>query len=112
MTGMGLGRGNGYGAGSGGVGSGRGGDNSNSGPRGKLKDVKGTEHVSGAVGESGMVFAAGETTGAPDKAASATVPYTDVLPNYRKAAENALSKEKVPPAYRKRVKDYFSSLEQ
>lgn len=58
-----------------------------------------------------MVFSAGETTGAPDAAAPASVPYTAVVSDYRKAAENALSKEKVPPAYRTRVKDYFSSLE-
>jgi hypothetical protein len=39
------------------------------------------------------------------------VPYTEVISDYKKAAENALSKEKIPPAYRTRVKDYFSSLE-
>jgi hypothetical protein len=32
------------------------------------------------------------------------------MSNYKKAAESALAKEKVPPAYRTRVKDYFSSL--
>ena len=62
------------------------------------------------VGASGMVFSAGETTGAPDSPAPAAVPYTDVVSNYKKAAENALAKEKVPPIYRTRVKDYFSSL--
>ena len=58
-----------------------------------------------------MVFSAGETKGAPDAAAHGKVPYTEVYSNYSKAAEKALSREKVPPAYRKRVKDYFSSLE-
>lgn len=87
-----------------------GGNNANTGPRGKIKDVKDVEKVPSAVGASGMIFSAGETKGAPDTAAPASVPYTDVLPNYKKAAEKAMDKEKVPPAYRTRVKDYFSSL--
>ena len=100
----------GFGAGSGGVGSGFGADNRNTGPRGKIKDVKEVVKAPTQVGASGMVFSAGETTSAPDSAAPASVPYTDVMSSYKKAAENALSKEKVPPAYRTRVKDYFSSL--
>ncbi len=58
-----------------------------------------------------MVFSAGETTGGPDVASPATVPYRDVLTPYAKAAEDALAREKIPPAYRTRVKEYFSSLE-
>ena len=100
------------GLGSGGIGSGHGGDNSNSGPRQKTRDIKEVEHVASAVGDAGMVFSAGETKGAPDTAAPASVPYTAVFPSYKKAAENALSKERVPAAYRKRVKDYFDSLQQ
>ena len=57
-----------------------------------------------------MVFSTGEIKGAPDTASPASVPYTEVLTDYRKAAENALAREKVPPAYRTRVKDYFGSL--
>ncbi|MCE5198794.1 MAG: hypothetical protein ABFD54_10380 [Armatimonadota bacterium] len=91
-------------------GGGMGGDNRNTGPHAKIKEVKGMENVPSAVGSGGMIFSAGETKGAPDAAAPASVPYTDVLPNYRKAAESALQKEKVPPAYRTRVKDYFSKL--
>lgn len=91
-------------------GNGKGGNNANTGPRGKIKDVKDIEKVPSAVGASGMIFSAGESKGAPDTAAPASVPYTDVLPNYKKAAEKAMDKEKVPPAYRNRVKDYFSSL--
>lgn len=98
------------GAGTGGIGNGRGGDDSNSGPKGKLNDVKNTVKAPSHVGASGMVFSAGETTGAPDAQSPASVPYTDVLSNYKKSAETALSKEKVPPAYRTRVKDYFSTL--
>jgi len=100
----------GFGAGTGGVGSGSGGDDRNTGPRGKIRQVKEVVKAPSHVGPSGMVFSAGETTGAPDTASPASVPYTDVLSNYKKAAETALSKEKVPPAYRTRVKDYFSTL--
>jgi len=97
--------------GKGGLGNGFGGDDSNSGSHGKTNDVKDISKVSTHVGESGMVFSAGETKGTPDTRSSATVPYTQVMSSYSKAAENALSKEKVPPAYRKRVKEYFHSLE-
>ena len=63
------------------------------------------------MGPSGTVFAAGQTTGAPSVASPASVPYTEVLPTYTDAAEKALAEEKIPPAYRTRVKEYFSSLE-
>ncbi|MDO8684156.1 MAG: hypothetical protein Q7N50_11810 [Armatimonadota bacterium] len=99
------------GGGKGGLGNGMGGDDSNSGPKKKPKPVKDIVKTPSMVGKSGMVFSAGETMGAPDAAAPASVPYTDVLTNYNKAAEKALDKEKVPPAYRSRVKDYFNSLE-
>lgn len=92
-------------------GGGAGGDDSNSGPTGKLNNVKDISKTPSAVGDSGMVFSAGETKGAPDAMTPSTVPYTEVLPSYSKAAEKALDQEKVPPAYRKRVKDYFGSLE-
>lgn len=98
------------GAGSGGIGSGLGGDDRNTGLHGKIKEVKEVVKAPSHVGASGMVFSAGETTGAPDSAAPVSVPYTDVMSNYKKSAENALAKEKIPPAYRTRVKDYFSSL--
>ncbi len=96
--------------GTGGIGDGKGGDNRNTGPHGKLREVKDVVKAPSHVGASGMVFSAGETKGAPDTNSPATVPYTDVLSNYKKSAETALSKEKVPPAYRTRVKDYFSTL--
>jgi hypothetical protein len=106
-----MGFGVGMGASGHGPGGGLGADNSNSGPRGKIKPVKNMSKTNAMVGNSGMVFSAGETTGAPDQKAAASVPYTDVLPSYNKAAEKALSREKAPPAYRARVKDYFKSLE-
>lgn len=99
------------GSGKGGIGSGFGANNANTGPRGKLKPVKNVVKTPAAVGKSGQVFSLGETTGAPDTKAPASVPYTDVLPSYSKAAEKALTKEKAPPAYRTRVKQYFNSLE-
>ncbi len=97
-------------AGTGGIGGGFGADNRNTGPRKQHKEVKDLAKVGAQVGESGMVFNVGETKGAPDTAAPASVPYTEVITDYRKAAENALAKEKVPPAYRTRVKEYFGSL--
>lgn len=105
---MGLGPGK---PGVGSPGKGSGGDDSNSGPHGKLNPSKNIIKAPSNVGASGMVFSAGETKGAPDASASGSVPYTAVISNYKKAAESALNKEKVPPAYRNRVKDYFSSLE-
>lgn len=98
-----------------GSGSGQGGfgaDNRNTGPREKPREVKNTIKAPSAIGDSGTVFATGEVKGAPDTSTPAAVQYTEVLPSYSKAAEKALNKEKVPPAYRKRVKDYFGSLEQ
>lgn len=109
--GMGSASSSGSGSGSGGVGNGKGGDDSNSGPKGKINDVKGVTHSASQVGESGMVYSAGETKGAPDSAAAASVPYTDVISGYKKSAEKSLAKENVPPAHRTRVKKYFDSLE-
>jgi len=99
------------GGGKDGLGSGRGGDDSNSGPKKKVNPSNNIVKAPSQVGSSGMVFSAGETKGAPDTASASSVPYTEVISDYKKAAENALSKEKIPPAYRTRVKDYFSSLE-
>ena len=86
-------------------------DNRNTGPRGKISEVRDMSKASSQVGESGMVFNAGETKGAPDTTTPASVPYTEVYSTYSKAAEKALAKESVPPAYRERVKKYFGSLE-
>lgn len=106
------GRGTGEGqSGTGGSGSGKSGDDANTGPKGKLNDVKDVSHSPSALGDSGTVFSAGTSKGAPTASSPAAVPYTEVYSNYKKSAESALNKEKVPPAYRNRVKDYFSSLE-
>ncbi len=50
-------------------------------------------------------------SGAPAKSSSRH-PYKDLLTQYRRMAEEALSKERVPFNYREQVKEYFKSLEQ
>lgn len=50
-------------------------------------------------------------SGAPAKSPSRH-PYKDLLTQYRRMAEEALSKERVPFNYREQVKEYFKSLEQ
>ncbi|MEN6371221.1 MAG: hypothetical protein ABFD64_04325 [Armatimonadota bacterium] len=99
---------------------GKGGTGGIGGPgNGKYKDAKGpvptgkdgyTTKSSTMVGKEGMIYSGGTTKGAPDKAKASSVPYYEVLPNYKKSAEKALVKEKVPPAYRKPVSKYFESL--
>ncbi len=51
-----------------------------------------------------------EVEGAPDPNATSNVPYYDIYPEYRKAAEKALSREDIPVSERKRVRDYFDAL--
>ncbi len=106
-----MGLGGGAGQNGGKPGGGAGGSDANTGPRGKLNEVKDISHSPSMLGESGQVYSAGESKGAPTASSPAAVPYTEVYSDYKKSAESALSKEKVPPAYRNRVKDYFSSLE-
>jgi hypothetical protein len=47
---------------------------------------------------------------APPTPGESSVPLTQVLPSYQKKAEQALNKQNIPPAERKRVKRYFESL--
>ncbi len=47
--------------------------------------------------------------GAPDKASS-SVPYYEVYGRYAPAAESALSRDDIPQAYKKQVKNYFDAL--
>ena len=51
------------------------------------------------------------TRGAPDVGSRSTVPYYEVMPEYSRVAEEALTKEEVPPAYRKTVREYFDALQ-
>lgn len=39
-----------------------------------------------------------------------SVPYTKVLPSYKKKAESALDRQEIPRQHQKRVKEYFESL--
>jgi hypothetical protein len=39
-----------------------------------------------------------------------SVPYKQVLPSYRKKAEEAIDRKKIPKQHEKRVKEYFDSL--
>jgi hypothetical protein len=39
-----------------------------------------------------------------------SVPYTKVLPSYRRKAESALNRQEIPKEHQKRVKEYFESL--
>ncbi|MCH8275117.1 MAG: hypothetical protein IH851_10040 [Armatimonadetes bacterium] len=39
-----------------------------------------------------------------------STPYTDVLPEYERVAEDAIEKQKIPPSHQKRVREYFESL--
>lgn len=49
--------------------------------------------------------------GAPDQSGNSQVPYYEVIGEYSKAAEEALSKEEVPAGYRGTVREYFQSLQ-
>lgn len=51
-----------------------------------------------------------EVESAPEPGARASVPYYEVYPQYRDAAEKALSREDVPLSERKRVQEYFDAL--
>jgi len=39
-----------------------------------------------------------------------SVPYTKVLPSYKRKAESALDRQEIPKQYQKRVKEYFEGL--
>jgi hypothetical protein len=47
----------------------------------------------------------GDSKGGPVK-----TPYYDVYETYKKDADDAVSKEVIPPAYKQPVKDYFDSI--
>lgn len=52
-----------------------------------------------------------EVRGPASLGAKSKTPYSSVLPQYKKSAEQALDKNKIPKAYQKRVREYFNSLE-
>ena len=49
--------------------------------------------------------------GAPTTGSDSRVPYYEVIGDYSKAAEEAIAREDVPPAYRSTVREYFKALE-
>ncbi len=65
----------------------------------------------GAQVRPGGDMAAVTTRGAPETASESRVPYYEVIGDYSKVAEDALSHEEVPPAYRQTVREYFESLQ-
>ncbi len=67
--------------------------------------------LSGQVREGEQESYDANLSGAPAKSSSRH-PYKDLLTQYRRMAEEALSKERVPFNYREQVKEYFKSLEQ
>ena len=66
------------------------------------------DRVQGKYGEEGeteQLPTRTEAKGGPVK-----TPYYEVYESYKKDAEDAVSKESVPPAYKQPVKDYFESI--
>ena len=59
----------------------------------------------GEEGETEQLPTRTEAKGGPVK-----TPYYEVYESYKKDAEDAVSKESVPPAYKQSVKDYFESI--
>lgn len=49
--------------------------------------------------------------GAPDRVSPLRVPYYEVVGDYSRAAEEALSREEIPPADRAVVRNYFEALQ-
>jgi G:T/U-mismatch repair DNA glycosylase len=68
------------------------------------------QEVPGQVNPRGEMFTITEK-GAPATSSKSRVPYYEVLPAYSKAAEEALQREEVPPAYRAMVREYFKALQ-
>ncbi len=69
----------------------------------KLSRIKGKW---GREGETEQLQTRGEAQSGQVK-----TPYYEVYESYKKDAEDAISKEVVPPAYKQPVKDYFDSLQ-
>jgi hypothetical protein len=77
----------------------------------RTSDTSGSlEHVRTQVRPQGEMFATTEK-GAPAQATATRVPYYEVISDYSQAAEEALSREDVPPTYRTTVREYFRALQ-
>jgi hypothetical protein len=66
------------------------------------------DRITGKMGDGGDVEQL--PTQSEAKQDAVRTPYYDVYESYKKDAEDAISKESVPPAYKQPVKDYFESL--
>lgn len=72
------------------------------------KTQKKMDRITGKMGDSGEVEQLPTRTEA--EGGPVRTPYYDVYESYKKDAEDAVSKEVVPPAYKQPVKEYFDSL--
>jgi hypothetical protein len=72
------------------------------------KTRKKIDRITGQMGEDGEVEQLPTQSEAKD--GPVKTPYYDVYESYKKEAEDAVSKEAVPPAYKEPVKNYFESL--
>ena len=72
------------------------------------KTQKKMDRITGKMGDSGEVEQLPTRTEA--EGGPVRTPYYDVYESYKKDAEDAVSKEVVPPAYKQTVKEYFDSL--
>ncbi len=66
-------------------------------------------HAPAQIDPSGEILTV-EERAAPDPGDRSKVPYYEVIGEYSRAAEEALDREDVPPAYRRTVRDYFDAL--
>jgi hypothetical protein len=74
------------------------------------------EGETGKLGVRGQRREAGEEVyievrGPSGVGSRSSTPYSNVLPKYRKQAEESLNKRQIPKEHQKRVRDYFDSLE-
>jgi hypothetical protein len=72
------------------------------------KTQKKMDRITGKMGNNGEVEQLPTRTEA--EGGPVRTPYYDVYESYKKDAEDAVSKEVVPPAYKQPVKEYFDSL--
>ncbi len=66
--------------------------------------------VRGARGEEGQEVYI-EMRGPSGLGARSKTPYQNVLPKYKRTAEQALNKGRIPKEHQNRVREYFKSLE-
>ncbi len=78
-------------------------------PRGSELPAE-AERVRAQVNPQGQMMATSEQ-GAPTKITESRVPYYEVISDYSKSAEEALTREEVPAAYRGSVRSYFEALQ-